>query len=160
MSTHAGGCLCGALRYATEGEPARIVYCHCRFCQRATGSAYLVELMYAKTHFRLTQGRPATYDLTSAGSGKRVTINFCSTCGTKLFLDLARVPDDIGLYAGTLDDPNWWTRDAAKSKHIFYDVAHRGVVIAPHVPVFREHVVSPTGEAQTCVMFDAPHIVD
>ena len=160
MQMHKGGCLCGSLRYATTGEPARIVYCHCQFCQRATGSAYLVELMYSRTNFQITQGRATTYDLTSAGSGKRVTINFCSTCGTKLFLDLERVPDDIGLYAGTLDDPNWWARDKAKSKHIFFDVAQRGVVIPPHVPVFHEHVVSQSGEPQSCLMFDAPHTVE
>ena len=38
----AGGCLCSELRYETLAEPQRITFCHCRFCQRATGSAFMV----------------------------------------------------------------------------------------------------------------------
>src|SRR6187431_656365 len=41
MMIHAGGCLCSALRYETLAEPDRITFCHCRFCQRATGSAFM-----------------------------------------------------------------------------------------------------------------------
>jgi len=40
---HEGGCLCGEIRYETMAEPVRVTICHCTFCQRLTGSAYLVE---------------------------------------------------------------------------------------------------------------------
>ena len=46
MSRNEGGCLCGAVRFATLGEPSRVTVCHCRFCQKATGSAYLVEPIF------------------------------------------------------------------------------------------------------------------
>src|SRR5712664_4654680 len=82
MSWNQGGCLCGAVRYAASSAPVRVTYCHCKFCQRATGSAYLVEPIFQKTHFTIISGKPATYTQASEGSGRRVTINFCSTCGT------------------------------------------------------------------------------
>jgi hypothetical protein len=40
---HEGGCLCGNVRYVTHGSPRYQAVCHCTFCQRVTGSAYLVE---------------------------------------------------------------------------------------------------------------------
>jgi hypothetical protein len=159
MTTHAGGCLCGALRYETTGVPDRIVFCHCKFCQRATGTAFLLEAMFPRTRFRLTQGTPARYELTSAGSGKRVVINFCQACGTKLWLDLDRVPGDIGLYTGTYDDPNWFERLGANSKHIFLDFAQRDTLIHAGVPVFHEHVTGRDGAPATPVTFDRPHQV-
>lgn len=38
MSMHEGGCLCGAVRYRVEGEPARSSVCSCTCCQRRTGT--------------------------------------------------------------------------------------------------------------------------
>ena len=48
---------------------------------------------------------------------------FCSTCGTKLFLDLERFPGTLGVYGGTFDDPNWFERTPQVSRHIFLDSA-------------------------------------
>ena len=70
MSINQGGCLCGAVRYATSTQPVRVTYCHCKFCQRATGSAYMVEPVFLKADFEIVSGEPATYTQASAGSGK------------------------------------------------------------------------------------------
>ncbi len=108
MSTHEGGCLCGAIRYSVKTPPARVTFCHCRFCQRATGSDYLVEPIFEKPALEVIAGKPKTYSHRSEGSGKIVDIHFCAVCGTKLFLTFERFPEVVGLYGGTFDDPNWF----------------------------------------------------
>ena len=40
-----GGCACGAVRYRMEGGPIVVHGCHCRFCQRMSGSAFAVNVM-------------------------------------------------------------------------------------------------------------------
>lgn len=159
MIKHEGGCLCGSLRYETSGPPDRIVFCHCKFCQRATGTAYLLEAMFARTNFKLIKGKPSQYALTSAGSGKQLVINFCAACGTKLWLDLERVPNDIGLYTGTYDDPNWFERLGSNAKHIFLDSAQKGALIHAGVPVFHEHMTTRDGLPTQPTTFDKPHQV-
>ena len=90
MREQNGGCLCGRVRYAAKAPPARVTICHCRFCQRATGSAYMVEPIFSKADFALTSGEPRIYGHRSDGSGKMVEVHFCSACGTKLFLSFER----------------------------------------------------------------------
>jgi hypothetical protein len=159
MSLNHGGCLCGAIRYTTSSKPVRVTYCHCKFCQRATGSAYLVEPIFPRTKFEITSGKPATYTQASAGSGKRVTINFCSNCGTKLFLDLERFPEIFGVYGGTFDDPNWFERTPGMSWHIFLDSAQNGTVIPDGFSTFREHVMRNDGTLAEPVVFEQPHLI-
>jgi len=119
MSVQEGGCLCGAIRYRVKSPPLRVTVCHCRFCQRATGSAFLVEPIFAKSDFAVISGQPKIYRQRSEGSGKMVDVHFCGDCGTKLFLTFERFPDAVGVYGGTFDDPNWFERSAAKTRHIF-----------------------------------------
>jgi len=35
-----GGCLCGAVRYTAQADPTSATVCHCRDCQKFTGSAF------------------------------------------------------------------------------------------------------------------------
>jgi len=159
MLLNQGGCLCGAIRYATSSEPVRVTYCHCKFCQRVTGSAYLVEPIFEKTGFEIASGKPATYVHASEGSGKRVTLNFCRTCGTKLFLDFERFPEVVGVFGGTFDDPNWFERTPRISRHIFLGSAQNGTVIPPGFNTYREHAILKDGTPVEPVVFDGPHTI-
>lgn len=155
-----GGCLCGALRYATDANPLRVTFCHCKFCQRATGSAYMVEPIFEKANLEITSGAPATYALASQGSGKQVIIHFCATCGTKLFLSFERFSGIYGVYGGTFDDPDWFARTPQMSRHIFLDSAQRGTVIPAGVSVYREHTMLDDGTPVAPMTFEQPHAVD
>ena len=63
MAINEGGCLCGTVRYATKDDPVRVTFCHCRFCQRATGSAYLVEPIFRATETDGTPIDPVVLDM-------------------------------------------------------------------------------------------------
>ena len=40
-----GGCMCGAVRYECGADPIAMGNCHCRDCQRATGSAFAAAVL-------------------------------------------------------------------------------------------------------------------
>ena len=142
---HEGGCLCGDVRYRTTGEPLRITICHCTFCQKLTGSAYLVEPIFHRQDVVLTGAAPRTYDHRSDGSLKRVTLNFCGRCGSTIYLDLERFPDILGLCGGTFDDPNWYARGQASRRHIFTRSAQSGVDLPAGIELFEAHAIRLDG---------------
>ena len=142
---HEGGCLCGGVRYRTTADPLRVTICHCTFCQRFTGTAYLVEPIFWKMDLVLTGAAPKVYDHRSDGSGKRVSLNFCGTCGTTLYLDFERFPDILGLCGGTFDDPSWFERGHDNCRHIFTRSAQEGVVLPAGVKTYAEHALRIDG---------------
>ncbi len=151
-----GGCLCGAQRYEVTAPPLRVTICHCRFCQRATGSAYMVEPIFDLSQLRQTHGTPATWTTRSAGSGKQVHVHFCPDCGTKLYLTFERFPASAGVYAGTFDDPDWFEIRPDNAKHIFIGVARRDTLLPPGLACFAEHAMTNEGTPLEPVRFDAP----
>ena len=159
MPIHQGGCLCGACRYETRGDPIRVTICHCKFCQRATGSAYMVEPIFALDAFAVTKGTPAIYDQRSAGSGKIVHVHFCRDCGTKLFLTFERFAGSCGVYAGTFDDPSWFPIPVETSKQIFIDEARPDSILPPDLPAFGQHATTNDGTPLTPRIYDRPQLV-
>lgn len=119
----------------------------------------MVEPIFRIEDLQITHGKPAVYDLTSAGSGKVVHVHFCQTCGTKLYLTFERFAETCGVYAGTFDDPNWFAIDAYSAKHIFLDVARHDTIVPAGVNVFAQHAMQNDGTPLEPVVFPTPHIV-
>ena len=100
-----GGCMCGAIRYQCSAEPAFAGNCHCRDCQRATGSAFAAVFFVPHSAVTIT-GDVKYYDVPGE-SGNPVSRGFCPTCGARLFSKPAVLPSElIGITAGSLDDPS------------------------------------------------------
>ena len=99
-----GGCACGSIRYEGDADPAVMVNCHCRDCQRSTGSGYapVMALPAAAIKFK---GTPRYYK-TIGESGKAIERGFCVNCGSPVAVKLERFPDLIGVQAASLDDPS------------------------------------------------------
>ncbi len=116
-----GGCACGAIRYECSAEPIMAVNCHCRDCQRATGTAYASAVFVPGPAFRIMKGDPK-YHTTTADSGNLVSRGFCSECGSPVIARSSGHPMII-IYAASLDDPSWHrpTMDVFASKAQAWD---------------------------------------
>jgi hypothetical protein len=106
MSDHTwtGACLCGSVSYAADGAPLASLICHCRDCQRASGTAGVPVVVLPKDRFRV-KGEIRAFTCVG-GSGVETTRNFCAVCGSLLFGLPGHAPDIVTIYAGTLDDPS------------------------------------------------------
>ena len=124
-----GGCLCGAIRYESRAEPLFSINCHCRDCQRTTGTAYAPVLAVPRDALSITQGEP-TYYTSQADSGETVSRGFCPECGSGIFSKLSANPDIVGLKAASLDDPSWFR----PAMDIYTDSAQPWDVMNPDLP--------------------------
>jgi hypothetical protein len=106
-SVFSGGCACGAVRYDCSTSPITMVNCHCRDCQRASGSAYSPTVLIPTATFRLVRGEPRYHEITAA-NGNIVRRTFCAECGSPLFASSSAHPEMTGVRAGSLDDPSWF----------------------------------------------------
>ena len=104
MANITGGCLCGRVRYTLTGEPAFHCLCHCRNCQRYTGSAFETVMGFPTESVRL-QGELKTYEDTG-DSGQPVHRRFCPNCGSGVIAEVDILPGLTMVLAGTLDDPS------------------------------------------------------
>ena len=99
-----GGCACGAIRYDCDADPVTMFNCHCRDCQRASGSAYAAVIVVRKAAVQM-RGEPRFHKIIG-GAGKAIERGFRPTCGSHVTDRLERVPDILALQAGSLDDPS------------------------------------------------------
>ena len=98
-----GGCMCGAVRYECSAEPIAMGNCHCRDCQRATGTAFAAAIVVPRDVVTIT-GEVKYYEVT-ADSGQPIRRGFCPNCGSRLF-GLRATADFLSIMAGSLDDPS------------------------------------------------------
>jgi len=122
--THEGGCVCGAVRYATQGDPLRVSLCHCTWCQRRTGSAFGTEAVFNDENITFTGTAPSVYRHVSDLSGRWLDQFFCPRCGTNLGMMLEAVPGIRSIAAGTFDDPAWLKPTGVPFRHLFLRSDH------------------------------------
>jgi len=99
-----GGCACGAIRYECDADPIIMMNCHCRDCQKASGSGYAAIVVVPKAAVKI-RGEPR-YHKVIGQSGKATERGFCTNCGSPMTVTSERRPDVLGLQAGSLDDPS------------------------------------------------------
>ena len=133
-----GGCACGAVRYECVVPPLRMVNCHCRDCQRASGSGYSATVIVAASGLRLLRGECKRYQVTG-DSGNVATREFCGVCGTPLFASSSGRPDFVGVKAASLDDPSWFAPEA----DVWVESAQAWDVMNADIPKFAKNRVKP-----------------
>lgn len=128
---HQGSCLCGAVRYEIAGEIGAPVFCHCRNCRKASGSAFNTAAAVSTADLRLLSGQDAIAEFESSPGVYRV---FCGRCGSPLYSRRDAMPDVVRLRVGTLDTP-LPTRPTA---HIFTSEKAEWLDICDHLPQYPE----------------------
>ena len=96
-------CACGQLSAACTGEPSLVSLCHCRQCQKRTGSPFGIAAFFPRAAVK-PGGQARTYTRGS-DSGHPVTFHFCSNCGATVFWEPQRKPDMIAVAVGAFADP-------------------------------------------------------
>ncbi|MEM7774578.1 MAG: GFA family protein [Pseudomonadota bacterium] len=101
MTSQTGRCLCGAIRYKVTGPIGLQGHCHCETCRRATSSPITTFFVALKDDVTFEGIEPTLYR-----SSPDVKRTFCPKCGTPISYEHATYPDEIHLYATSLDDPS------------------------------------------------------
>ncbi len=80
--TYTGSCLCGVVAFEITGEFDSFYLCHCRHCQKDTGSAHGANLFSsgAKLLWKSGESKVQTFQLPKTRHVKC----FCSVCGSAL----------------------------------------------------------------------------
>jgi hypothetical protein len=121
-----GGCFCGAVRYAVEGEPLARTLCHCRSCRRATGGASVGWAVFPNGAFRILAGKPSWHS-----SSPGIHWGFCGGCGSHVLYRRDSRPDHTDITTVSLDDPEAfaptveiWTADKLAWETLNPDLPH------------------------------------
>lgn len=128
-----GGCLCGEVRYRIAGPPMDTVVCHCRMCQKSSGSAFTIASVYAIDAVVFSKG-----ELKYFKSSPFAERGFCATCGSSVSyrpLAPAVSPHWEGwmmIECGTLDnpaslDPKWELGVESQMPWLDLKLGHRRV---------------------------------
>ncbi len=125
-----GGCLCGRVRYVAQGEPRFAVNCHCRICQRVTGSGYTPVAAYAECDVEVSG--EIKYFERRGDSGGKVWEGFCAACGARLTGKAQTMDGLLLIQAGSYDDPNLFR----PSMDIFTASAARWDAMDPALPKY------------------------
>lgn len=128
MARIEGGCLCGRVRYSSEAPAVMTAVCHCRHCQRQSGSAFSIIIGLPKGALQV-QGALASYEDVGE-SGMPVLRRFCSHCGSPILSEVASSPQLDFVKAGTLDDTSW----LAPQVHIWCEHRQPWVSVPDGVP--------------------------
>lgn len=106
-----GGCSCKAVRYKLTASPLIVHACHCRDCQRISGSAFVINIWIEKEFVQTSGAIPKSF-LLEGGGGRNHEVFFCRKCGAYVWSRYHRAPGDaLFVRAGTLDKPEAVTPD-------------------------------------------------
>ena len=100
MSVTKGHCLCGDVSFEFSGPTNWRAHCHCESCRRNCSAPFTTFFGVPRTAHRWTGRQPQVYC-----SSPGVERSFCPSCGTPMSYESTRDPDEIHLYAASLEHP-------------------------------------------------------
>lgn len=129
-----GGCACGALRYRLLSPPMFVNCCHCRDCQRQTGSAFVLNALIEADRVALLSGETEGIAVPT-DSGRPHTIYRCRACRTAIWSVYGGVDKLNFVRVGTLDNPAALPPDV----HIYVRSKLPWIALPADVPAFEAY---------------------
>ena len=134
-----GGCDCREIRYRMKSKPMWVNCCHCRWCQRETGSAFAINALIEADRVELLHGTPEVIN-TPSNSGKGQMIARCPTCKIAVWSNYGGGGDKMRFVrVGTLDNPD----QCPPNIHIFTTTKQPWVVLPVGMPAVPEYFSAP-----------------
>ena len=124
---HSGACVCGSVKFEVLGDPKSTIFCHCKYCQKRSGSTTALLIYFHKDAVKSINGPLKTYRYISDESGRWVDSEFCEICGSPITWTLGLVPSWRGFEGGAFDN----SASFPCNMHQWTDSAHPSVVINP-----------------------------
>ena len=127
-----GSCSCSKLRFRLNAEPLIVHACHCRQCQRITGSAFVMNALIEREEVELLTGDIACFKF----PGTRHTAYYCPECVTYVWSEYksGRFNECLFIRVGTLKEPDLWPPNV----HIFTESKQPWVTIPESMPSYRK----------------------
>jgi hypothetical protein len=97
-----GGCVCGHVRFEISAPLLEALYCHCKRCQRRTGTAFSLSARTAPRSLRITAGEGQVRAWRPPGGGWIKA--FCAECGGHLYSSDPANPEVLSVRMGALDE--------------------------------------------------------
>jgi len=130
-----GGCTCRRVRYRMTTRPLFVHCCHCRWCQRETGSSFALNALIEAERVQLLQGEVEIID-TPSNSGKGQKISRCPKCRIALWSNYGGAGNAIRFVrVGTLDEPDHFPPDI----HIYTASKQPWIFLPPNIPAVAEY---------------------
>ncbi len=101
-----GRCLCGAVGFQISSPPVRMSQCHCKDCQRVSGTGHTSQAFFKAADVEI-RGELSSFAVT-ADSGNIVTRYFCPTCGSRVWNENTARPGIAVIAVGGMENSDWF----------------------------------------------------
>ncbi len=124
-----GACLCGAVRFRVRLPTLFCGHCHCSMCRRNHGAGYVTWFGVPRRQLAVEAGQGELRRHASSDHGTR---SFCGRCGSSLFCESTRRPEEIDVVLASMESP----LDRPPQLHFHFDDRAPWVVVADGLPRF------------------------
>ncbi|MCK5425313.1 MAG: GFA family protein [Emcibacter sp.] len=123
---HSASCMCGKITLEAKGSARYTEYCHCKWCQQSSGSAFISWIIFDDDKVKVTSGELSHYH-----SSEHCRRGYCKDCGSTMSF---QSPGNFDIALGVMDDPEPFKA----SKHIWSKSQISHVNIVDGLPRFDE----------------------
>jgi hypothetical protein len=139
MSEFDGTCSCGAVRFRMKSAPMFVHCCHCKDCQRQTGSAFVLNALIEADRVEILSGAPEPITMPTE-SGLPHDIFRCPKCRIAVWSTYGGRTKIRFVRVGTLENPAALPPDV----HIYTRSKLPWVTLPAGVPAFEAYYDSKT----------------